>query len=297
VSVFAVEPFAVVDGGLSTALAALGHESTGLLWTAQLVIDRPDVVTKAHRTFVDAGADIVITSSYQASTAGFERAGLSRSAAHQALLSTTELARRADARFVAASVGPFGATLGDGSEYHGTYTATWDEVRSFHRERLAVLCDSGADLLAIETMPGRVEAEIVLQELQHLSTMPAWLTVTCRDIATTCAGDDITDLARLAHSSPNLVGIGVNCTDPRLVADLLRGCREATSLPLVAYPNHGGAWDAEHHCWVGDSEHGVGDRVAEWYESGARFIGGCCGVGPDGIGEIVSARSALACPT
>lgn len=297
-SSLAVEPFAVLDGGLSTALELLGHRPSGLLWTAQLVVDQPQVITAAHRSFVEAGADIVISSSYQASVAGFGRAGLSPAAATRALLSTTELARLSGVRYVAASIGPFGATLGDGSEYHGSYAASWDEVRSFHRQRLEVLADSGADLFAIETIPGVIEAEIVLDELRRVSDRPAWLSVSCRSATHTCAGDEIGVVAELAGRASNLVAVGVNCTDPRFVGELLRSCRAATDLPLVAYPNHGRLWHAEQERWIGDDgDDHVGHRVAEWFATGARFIGGCCGVGPAGVREVAAARSALACGT
>jgi homocysteine S-methyltransferase len=294
-SALLVDPFAVIDGGLSTALELRGHRPSGALWTAQFVVDRPDEITAAHRSFVEAGADVIITSSYQASVAGFIQAGLSRAAAVTALTSTTSIARRSGAAVVAASVGPFGATLGDGSEYHGRYEAGWSHIRRFHRERLAQLCDSGPDLLAIETIPGRAEADIVLDELHRISSVPAWLSVSCVDASHTCAGDDIADVAALAAASPNIIAMGVNCTDPTYVADLLRRCGAVTPLPLVAYPNHGRTWDAAHKCWVGAGDGRVAERVADWYDIGARLIGGCCGVGPDGIAEVVVARAALAC--
>lgn len=288
-----IVPFAVVDGGLSTALELLGHRPGGLLWTAQLVIDRPDAVVAAHRSFVDAGADVIISSSYQASVAGFVHAGASRSEAVLALASTTELARRSGASIVAASIGPYGATLGDGSEYHGNYDASWHDVRLFHRERLAVLCDTAPDLLAIETIPGRIEAEIVLDEVQRLNGPPAWLSVTCRDDSSTCAGDPIGSVAALGDQAAGVIAVGVNCTDPRFVATLLEAARTATAKPLVAYPNHGRAWDPVAKCWTGAGDHG-GQRVDDWYRAGARFIGGCCGVGPAGVAEVFAGRAALA---
>ncbi|MEX0846642.1 MAG: homocysteine S-methyltransferase family protein, partial [Ilumatobacteraceae bacterium] len=207
--------FTVVDGGLSTALESLGHHPAGLLWTAQLVIEQPEVVVAAHRLFVDAGAEVIITSSYQASVAGFENAGVSRSEAVRALASTTELARRSGAATVAASVGPYGATLGDGSEYHGRYDASWDDVRAFHHDRIAVLVDSGPDLMAVETIPGLIEAEIVLDELQRAGAPMAWLTMSCVDGVHTCAGDVFADV--VAALAPGVFAVGVNCTAPPLV--------------------------------------------------------------------------------
>ncbi len=289
-----IEPFAVVDGGLSTALELLGHRPAGLLWTAQLVLDAPDVVVAAHRSFVDAGADVVISASYQASVDGFRAAGADAVRARRALASTTELARRAGATVVAASIGPFGASLGDGSEYHGSYAADWATVRRFHRERLEVLADTGPDLFAIETIPGRVEAEIVLDELVAATSAPAWVSYSCRDGATTCAGDPFADAVVTAASCRQVVAAGLNCTDPRHATALLASAAETTALPLVVYPNHGRAWDADHECWLGDGDGDLAARVPAWWQAGARLIGGCCGIGPDGVRALVEAREAIA---
>lgn len=291
--VWDVEPFAVLDGGLSTALELLGHRPGGLLWTAQLVLDDPAVVVAAHRSFVDAGADVAITSSYQASVAGFERAGADPARARAALASTTELARRSGARVVAASIGPFGASLGDGSEYHGAYAVEWETVRRFHRERLRILADTGPDLFAVETIPGAVEAEIVLEELAAASATPAWVSYSCRDAATTCAGDSFADAIALASRAAQVVAVGLNCTDPRHVTALLASATSSTSRPFVVYPNHGRDWDAVHECWIGDGDDHLGHRVPEWWRAGARLIGGCCGIGPDGVRSLVAARRAL----
>jgi homocysteine S-methyltransferase len=288
-----IEPFTVVDGGLSTALEALGHHATGLLWTAQLVVDRPDVIVAAHRTFVDAGADVIISSSYQASVAGFQAAGLDAVSARRALASTTDLARRSGARFVAASIGPFGASLGDGSEYHGRYDASWADVRAFHRARFEVLADTAIDLFAIETVPTLAEAEIVLDELARATSSAAWLSMTCGDERLTCGGDPIEVAAALAASVEQVAAFGVNCTDPRFVSALLRRSASSTAMPLLAYPNHGRAWDAERKCWVGEDGNHLADLASEWLDLGARLLGGCCGVGADGVARLAEVRAGL----
>ena len=288
------EPFTVVDGGLSTALEELGHHPDGALWTAQLVIDQPAVIVAAHRRFVEAGADVVISASYQASVDGFEQAGLDRSGAMAALASTTELARRSGAAFVAASIGPYGAYLADGSEYRGVYSASWADVRSFHRERLEILAETGADVFAVETIPTVAEAEIVLSEIERLGAHPTWLTFTCRDEHTTCGGQSIAEAIAAVQAMPSLVAIGLNCTDPRLVTSLLVSARERTDLPFVVYPNHGRAWDADAKCWIGDGDDHLAARAGEWVALGARLIGGCCGVGVVGVRGLADARDRLA---
>ncbi|MCB0957234.1 MAG: homocysteine S-methyltransferase [Ilumatobacteraceae bacterium] len=289
-----VEPFTLIDGGLSTALQEMGEQPSGLLWTAAALLDRPEVITEAHRRYVEAGADVVITASYQASEAGFVGAGLSPADARRVLASTTAVARASGAAAVACSVGPFGACLGDGSEYHGRYEASWAEVRAFHRARLEVLVPTAPDLFAVETIPSQAEAEIVLEELRRLTDAPTWVTFSCVDDTHTCHGETLVEAAAAVASA--VQAVGVNCTAPGFVASLLRSLAgtPAGALPLVAYPNHGAAWDAEHECWVGPTGGAeLPGHVPEWLAAGARLIGGCCGVGPAGIAALAAARARL----
>jgi homocysteine S-methyltransferase len=274
------DPFTLIDGGLSTALEELGEQPAGLLWTAAALVDRPRLITEAHRRYVDAGADLVITSSYQASEPGFIAAGMTPVDARRVLASTTDVARASGAELVAASVGPYGAYLANGSEYHGRYGVEWADVRAFHRARLEVLVDSGPDLFAVETIPLAVEAEIVMEELRALTDAPAWVTFTCADGAHTCGGDLLSDAVDRVASV--VQAVGVNCTAPSLVEPLLASLH--VDLPFVVYPNHGAAWDAEHKCWIGLTGGAeLPDHVTGWLAAGARLVGGCCGVGSEGI--------------
>ncbi|MBT9585399.1 homocysteine S-methyltransferase [bacterium] len=290
---FSRDPFVIVDGGLSTALEVLGHRSQGLLWTAQMLIEQPEVIVAAHRSFVEAGAEVIISASYQASQAGFMRAGCSVTEARQLLASTTALARASGAGMVAASVGPFGATLGDGSEYHGRYEASWSQVRRFHRERLEILVDTGPDLLAIETIPGHIEAEIILEELEVLGGPPTWLSFSCRDAASTCAGDSFVEVVRSLSGNHTLLALGVNCTDPNHVTPLLNSAARQTDRPWVVYPNHGQVWDPILEDWAGQGCAQLVPHLSDWLALGARFIGGCCGIGPDQIRQLKEARGCL----
>lgn len=285
------EPFTVIDGGLSTVLEEMGERPAGLLWTAAALLDRPEIITEAHRRYVEAGADVIITSSYQASEAGFVAAGATPVEARRLLASTTAVARAAGAAIVACSVGPFGACLGDGSEYHGRYAASWADVRAFHRARLEVLVPTAPDVFALETMPSLAEAAIVVEELRRLTDAPAWLTFTCADAAHTCSGDVFADAA--AEVAPALTAVGLNCTAPGLVEPLLRSL--SVPVPLVAYPNHGATWDGEHKCWLGETGGSeIPGLVPSWLAAGARLIGGCCGVGTVGIAALAALRSSLA---
>lgn len=284
-------PFTVLDGGLSTALEEIGEWAIGPLWSAAPMIDRAGVVTAAHRRFVEAGADVVISASYQASEAGLIAAGLEPPNARRTLAATTEVARRSGARVVACSIGPFGACLGDGSEYHGRYRASWAEVRAFHRQRLNVLVGTDPDLFAIETIPTGVEAEIIVSELRALTDAPAWVAFSCQDEARTCGGEALSSAA--TRVAAHVTAVGVNCTAPHFVDPLLRSMN--VDLPLVAYPNHGAHWNADTRQWTGRADDSqLPTLVPSWIDAGARIIGGCCGVGSAVIAELAELRSSLA---
>lgn len=286
-------PVTLLDGGLSTALAERGVDLDHHLWTARLLVEDPEVLVAAHRDFVDAGAEVLITASYQASRRGFAALGRSAGEADDALRATTALARRAAAGtgvLVAASVGPYGAILADGSEYTGRYPVGGEALVAFHAERLAVLVDSAPDLLAVETLPSAAEAGAVAEAARRVAAeraepaRPAWVSFTCASAGHTAAGDPVEAAAHAALAMPGLVAVGVNCTAPAHVAPLLRRIRSVTSLPLVAYPNRGQAWDAATNRWSGAAE--AGGDVDAWIEAGARWVGGCCGTGPADIAEL-----------
>ena len=290
---FVRDPFTVIDGGLSTALELLGADISGPLWTAQTVIEDPALLERAHRSFVEAGADIIATASYQCGTKQFESIGLSAKEARDALASTTTIARRAvegTSVAVAASVGPFGASLANGSEYNGRYGVEWRVVEDYHREKLAILVDSGADLIAIETIPLADEALLIAEILEELGAPPAWFSFGFAD-ETQTYGLDAVDKAVLSIAGyADLVAIGMNCTHPRYVDSLLASMSELVSgIPLIVYPNHGREWDAVARCWIGDSMSiSAVETVKLWVDLGARLIGGCCGIGPEDIAHLVN---------
>jgi homocysteine S-methyltransferase len=291
----AASPFVLIDGGLSTALHELGVDTSSALWTAEAAWRRPDDLVRAHRLFVEAGAEVITTASYQCDLDLLERAGADASTARRVLSATTSLARRAidgSAARVAVSIGPFGAALADGSEYTGSYGVELADIERHHRRRLEVLVDSGADLVAVETMPRQDEASIVADLLVEFGAPSAWFSFGAASTRVTYAGDDLVEAARPLVDYPNLVAVGVNCTAPDQVTGALRSLR-TLRVPLIAYPNHGRVWDARVRTWTGDEAVIDLDRMTEWIEVGATHIGGCCGVGPSGVAHLAELRAGL----
>ena len=283
-----------IDGGLGTLLEARGNDLSSSLWSARLLVERPSEIRAAHAAFFRAGARVAITSSYQVAYESLGAAGVPRADVDALLQSSVDLARQARTEadlddgeaWVAASVGPYGAARADGSEYTGAYGLTVDELRAWHRPRLQRLAAAGPDLLAIETEPSLAELEAVCAELDGLG-VPAWLSVTV-DRGRLRSGEPLTDAAAIAGGIDEVVAIGVNCCAVDEVAPALARLREATSVPLVAYPNSGEHWDAATRTWRGDSTP-VHTQVRSWREGGARVIGGCCRVAPDEIARVAHA--------
>ncbi|TQM78800.1 homocysteine S-methyltransferase [Saccharothrix saharensis] len=281
----------VLDGGLSTALAAAGHDLSDSLWSARLLLTEPDAIRTAHLAYYRAGAEVAITSSYQATFEGFARRGLGAAETAGLLRDSVALARSAAAevdgpRWVAASVGPYGAMLADGSEYRGRYGLSPHALESFHRPRIEVLAEAGADVLAVETIPDVQEAEAVLRVVAG-SGVPMWLSYSARGTRT-CAGQPLSEAFEAVRGVAEVVAVGVNCCDPVDVDEAVSIARSVTGKPVVVYPNSGEHWDADARSWTGAPAFEPA-RVAGWVAGGARLVGGCCQVGPATIAELAAA--------
>jgi homocysteine S-methyltransferase len=279
----------VLDGGLATLLEQHGHDLSSHLWSARLLRDDPGAVEAAHREFFAAGAEVATTSSYQVSFEGFAAEGADRNQVERLLRRSVELAASArdavaPAGWVAASVGPYGAVLADGSEYRGDYDLDVAGLRAFHRPRLDVLASTvgeHADVLAIETVPCLAEVDAVLAELDGTG-VPAWLSLSAAD-GRTRAGEPLEEAFAMAADVAEVIAVGVNCTTPtdaRAAAELA-GARG----PAVVYPNSGQTWDAGARAWTGPSAFDPAD-VSAWVASGARLVGGSCRVGPADIAAL-----------
>ena len=288
----------VLDGGLSNQLEAQGADLRDALWSARLLADDPAEITAAHAAYYAAGAQIVITSSYQASFQGFGTRGIAQTQAAQLLRRSVELAREAELaaaareandglaptqRWVAASIGPYGAVLADGSEYRGRYGLSVAELEAFHALRLETLVGALPDVLAFETVPDADEAK-ALMNLVRGTGVPCWLSFSAVGRKTR-AGQPLTEAFALAADVDEVIAVGVNCCAPQDVHAAVEIASSVTGKPVVVYPNSGESWDATTRSWREDSTFDAG-LVRSWIDAGARLIGGCCRVGPDAIRQV-----------
>ena len=283
----------VLDGGLATELERAGVDLRDDLWSARALLENPEEILRVHRAYFEAGADVAISASYQASFEGFAARGISRSEGLRLLQLSVSLARDAARDFpgalVAASVGPYGAMLADGSEYRGRYGLSARELAAFHRPRLEALLEAGPDLLAVETIPSIEEAEAIVAVLSEIPEARAWVSFSCRDGTRISDGTAFSEAAALAASSPQVVAVGVNCTPPAFLPSLFASAR--VDVPLLAYPNLGSEWDASSKSWRLGTEPrpDLGQEAARWRALGVTVAGGCCGTTPDDVHAIAAA--------
>ncbi|XP_006604452.1 selenocysteine methyltransferase-like isoform X1 [Glycine soja] len=309
---------AVIDGGLATELERHGADLNDPLWSAKCLFSFPHLIRQVHLDYLENGADIIITASYQATIQGFKAKGYSDEESEALLRSSVEIAREArevyykncagcrsgdgddDGRIlkqrpilVAASVGSYGAYLADGSEYSGDYgdAITVETLKDFHRRRVQILADSGADLLAFETVPNKLEAEQAYAQLleEEDIKIPAWFSFNSKDGVNVVSGDSLMECGSIAESCNKVVAVGINCTPPRFIHGLIVLLKKVTTKPIVIYPNSGETYDADLKEWVQNT--GVTDEdfisyVNKWCELGASLVGGCCRTTPDTIRKI-----------
>src|SRR5262249_12307167 len=276
----------ILDGGLATELERRGADLRDPLWSAKLLLEDPLLIRQVHEAYVAAGADVATTATYQLSFEGLAQRGLDRQQTVAAVRLSVRLAREAGPTCGAAAVGPYGAFLADGSEFRGDYGLSVRQLLDWHRPRLEALADSGADLLACETIPCQAEAEALVRLLEDFPGTPAWFSFSCRDERRVSHGETLAACAAGVNRCPNAVAFGVSYPAPPLVAGLFRTVAGVTRKPLLAYPNLGGAWDGVDHVWRGGEDWDWAAAGSRWLAAGARLIGGCCRTTPAHIQQL-----------
>ncbi len=299
----------ILDGAFATELERRGQNLQHSLWSARLLMDAPEAIRDLHLTYLRAGVDCITSVGYQASVPGFMACGFSPAEARELYLDSIRIPLQARDDFVresggpeplvAASIGPYGAYLADGSEYRGAYSASAAEIENFHRQRIELineLAEQGAapDLIAIETIPSLDEALILAGILESCVTQPAWLAFSCRDAERNCEGQLIEVCTQALDACPAIVAVGVNCTSPEHMPALIGRMAKVTSKPILAYPNSGEVYDPKERSWGGQNIFAnLEDAATLWVSAGASLLGGCCRTGPKDIARLVRWRDSL----
>ena len=295
----------VIDGGLATELERAGCDLASPLWSGDVLRTHPEKVLAVHRSYLDAGADCLITASYQVSAMGFREIGLNGDEARAAIQQSVALGEEARREYmqaelaagreprpiwIAGSLGAYGAALHNGAEFHGRYNVSHSELVAFHAERIDAMRETAADFVAFETIPSLAEAEAILESLERFPDLAAYISFTCRDDGHTGHGEPIEECARLLDTRRQIIAIGINCTAPRHILPLIHRIRAVSAKRIAVYPNSGEDWVAETRSWAGTSDpHSFGALAETWRRAGADWIGGCCRTGPEHIRAIAQA--------
>lgn len=300
----------VLDGGLATELEQRGCDISGPLWSAHVLDRSPSVLAAVHLDYLRAGADCIATASYQISSLGYRDMGLSHQvaaeAASRALVLSVSVAETARARYaaenprrvwIAISLGPYGAALHDGAEYHGRYPIDEAALVAFHAERLAAIAETHADFIAFETIPSLPEAQAILRALAEFPELSAWISFTCPDTEHVAHGERLSACAEMVSEAEQILAVGINCTAPPLILPLLTAARYGARgrKPVIVYPNSGEIWNPSTRSWHGnDNASRFGTMARSWFAAGAQAVGGCCRTRPAHIAAVArTARKVL----
>ena len=296
----------VIDGSMSTALEKLGANLNSRLWTAKALEVSPELVRQVHLDYFRAGADCGITCSYQATIPGLMENGCTQEEAEQLIARSVQLFREAREQWweeegekqgrawplCLAGIGPYGAYLADGSEYRGHYGVSDEVLDRFHRRRMEILHEAGADILLIETQPSLHEALLAAGIAEELGA-DYWISFSCMDGRHICEGDLIRDCAAAfsREKFPHLQMIGVNCSKPEFIESLVRELRAGTDLPIGVYPNSGETYDPVTKTWHGSGDgKDFGEYALSYMRAGANAVGGCCTTVQKHVRQVVVAR-------
>ncbi|QHA93974.1 homocysteine S-methyltransferase [Bacillus sp. N1-1] len=290
----------ILDGALATELEKYGCNLNDPLWSARVLLENPELIYQVHLDYFRAGADCAITSSYQATIEGLTSRGLSEGEAVDLIKKTVFLARKArddfweqeeklnrPKPFIAASVGPYGAYLADGSEYRGDYNVSDEVLTAFHRPRIEALIAAGADVLAFETIPSFQEARVLGGLLKEFPTTYAWLSFTIQNEEKISDGTALKECSSYFNKNEQIAAMGINCASPSFVTRAIKELTTQTDKPIIVYPNSGEIYESKSKAWLGSETcGGLVDGSREWFQAGARLIGGCCRTSPEQIKRL-----------
>ncbi len=291
----------VIDGAFGTELERKGYDINDALWSAKFLMEKPEAIAEVHEDYLKAGADFITTASYQATFEGFMKRGLSEVEAKALIQSAITIAQKTRDTFwaneavhlkrlkplVAASIGPYGAYLADGSEFRGNYGLSLEALMQFHRKRLCVLLEAKPDILACETIPCLIEAQAIVTLLEAFPNTYAWVSFSARDGKHINSGERIQTCAKWLDAHEQVAAIGINCTAPQYIESLIEEIRAVSKKPIIVYPNGGATYNALSKTWDGVSKNATYGKMAYmWYQKGANLIGGCCQTTPEDIAQI-----------
>ena len=287
----------VLDGAMSTPLERLGADTNNDLWTAKALIDNEELVYEVHKMYFEAGADLIITDTYQANVQAFEKVGYSEKEARNLIKKAVKIAQKArddyenrtgKHNYIAGTIGPYGAYLANGSEYRGDYELSTKEYQQVHLPRIEELVNAEVDILAIETQPKLDEVLAILELLKEkYPQQKVYVSYTLSDDDTISDGTPLPRAIHALEDYSQVIAVGINCVKLELVEPALKNMKEITDKHLIVYPNSSAVYDPKSKTWSQPKTSATFEElIPNWYEAGARIIGGCCTTGPKEIKAV-----------
>ncbi len=274
----------LLDGALGTELERRGFDARLPLWSAWALIEAPDLISRIHRDYVTAGAQVLTGATFRTTRYTLAKENLGAWAEDLTALAI-RLARdaAADASHPAAIRIAGGiAPLADC--YHPERKPPDDILKVEHEHTARLLATAGADIILVETQNTAREARIAAQAALDTG-LPVWVSLMPRSATELWNGDSLTDTARMLQDL-GAEAILINCCPPPIAASAFTTLSAA--LPAArwgVYPNFS---DAEGPPW--EFTGGLSPMAfAQWAEpllSDAAIIGGCCGTTPDHIAAL-----------
>lgn len=286
----------LLDGAMGTMLQAEnlsaddfgGEDYEGC--NEYLTITRPEIIQKIHEKYLAAGADIIETNTFGATSIVLDEYQLSalayklnKEAAQIAVKACEKYSTSAWPRYVAGSMGPTTKTL---SVTGGT---TFDALRDSYEEQALGLIDGGVDLLLVETCQDMLNVKAAFLGIKGAfeksgKELPIMISGTIEPMGTTLAGQSIEAFyLSCEHMKP--LAVGLNCaTGPEFMIDHIRTLADLSNSAISCYPN-AGLPDEEGH--YHESPTSLAEKMKQFAEKGwVNIIGGCCGTTPAHIEEL-----------
>lgn len=278
------KPVLLLDGAMGTELFRRGVNTRLPIWSAEALIENPEMVRDIHIDYIRAGAEIITTNTFRTTARALGKKGFSDHAKELTSLAV-DLAKQARDQSANGDVWIAGSVAPLEDCYEPDLMPDSETAFREHSEFIAWLVNSGVDFILIETM-NTIQETIAAVRAAKEHQLPIFVSWTCGSDGKILSGENIEDaVSKLENYSP--AAFLVNCTPAKDIPSALRKMRNVTNKPLGAYANVGKAepifgWEFTHELNISS----YADEAEIWIQQGAKIVGGCCGTTPDHIAEL-----------
>ena len=260
--------FVILDGGMGTMLQAKGLELGEI--PEVLGLEKPEVIIEIHKSYIEAGSDIVYTNTFGANRYKLEECHYTVEEMICGAIANARKACKGTNSLVALDIGPIGQLL------EPTGSLTFENAYNIFKEQ--ILAGKSADVVVIETMTDLYEVKAALLAVKENSNLPIICTMTFDENLRTFTGCSISSMA-LTLEGLGVDAIGINCSlGPKELLPAVEELSRWTTLPIVVKPNAGLPNPNSNAFDVSADE--FSDEILNFVKFGVKIFGGCCGTTP-----------------